>query len=90
MNDTKKEPHSLTADEWDEIAGVSAIRDSWGLAPEDRGEALKLMAYGVRFDFESGGPGYSGDLYVVQGDSFGGAPLVLCRQGGTLSLVAFD
>ena len=61
-----------------------------GLAPEDRGEALKLMAYGVRFDFESGGPGYIGDLYVVQGDSFGCGPLVLTRQRGALSLVAFE
>jgi len=26
----------------------------------------------------------------VQGDSFGGGPLVLCRQGGALSLLAFD
>ena len=47
------------------------------------------MVYGVEFDFESGGPGYIGDLYILHGDALTDAgPMVLRRDSdGKLMLV---
>ncbi len=37
--------------------------------------------YGAKFDFQSGGPSYSGDLYILQGDMLtGDPPVVLTRN----------
>ena len=41
------------------------------------------MAYGAKVDFVSGGPGYVGDSYVLQGDALG-EPLSLIRENGRL------
>jgi len=89
MNNERTAPHPLTTAEWDEVAAVEQVRTWWGLAPGERGETLTTVAYGARFDFVS--PGYCGDLYVVQGDSFGGGPVALTRQrDGSLDVVEFD
>src|SRR5579863_1148852 len=75
------QPHPLSADEWDEIGSIDAIRQSWGT---EEGERLADFAadniYGVKFNFHSGSPGYVGDLYILQGDALtGDAPIVLLR-----------
>ena len=45
------------------------------------------MVYGVKFDYITGGPGYSGDLYLIQDDSLE-TPLVFTRRNGILKLLA--
>jgi hypothetical protein len=77
-------PHKLTNAEWRELGSLIVIRESWGL---DEGQApldLANIAYGARFDFVSGSPGYVGDLYVLQGDALA-EPMVLRRdESGSL------
>ncbi len=72
-------PHKLTREEWIEIGSLAVIRESWGL--EDNQDALDLAsrAYGAKFDFVSGGPGYVGDLYILLGDALG-EPMILRRD----------
>jgi hypothetical protein len=78
MDDMK--PHELTAAEWNEIAIIPAIRESWGLQENEGAEVLAPQVYGVKFKFVSGSPGYVGDLFMLQGDALtGDAPFVLIR-----------
>ena len=70
--------------EWKELMQVPAIRESWGLDDETP-EQFAGMAYGVKFDFVSGAPGYVGELYVLQGDALG-EPMTLIRRDGKLTL----
>ena len=72
-------PHTLTEAEWRELGSLPVIRESWGL--EDGQDPLDLAsyAYGARFDFISGSPGYVGDLYILQGDALN-EPMVLRRD----------
>jgi hypothetical protein len=77
-------PYKLTEAEWKELGSVPVIRESWGL--EDGQDPLDLasLAYGAKFDFVSGSPGYVGDLYILGGDSIS-EPMVLRRdKDGTL------
>ena len=78
-------PHRISIPEWQEIIFVPEIRESWGLEDETP-EQFAQMAYGVHFDFESGGPGYVGDLYVIHGDALG-EPMTLIRKDGKLIVV---
>ena len=73
-------PHKLTEAEWREIGSLPVIRESWGLEEEQDPLDLALLAYGARFDFVSGSPGYVGNLYVLQGDAIG-EPMALRRDG---------
>lgn len=57
--------HSLSTKEWHEIMQVPEVRESWGLEGDERPEEFSEIAYGARFDFVSGGPGYVGDLYIL-------------------------
>ena len=72
-------PHKLTKAEWRELGSLPVIRESWGLEEEQDPLDLASLAYGAKFDFVSGGPGYVGDLYVLQGDAIG-EPMVLRRD----------
>jgi hypothetical protein len=78
-------PHRISIPEWQEIILVPEIRESWGLDDETP-EQFAEMAYGVHFDFVSGGPGYAGDLYVIHGDALG-EPMTLIRRAGRLAVV---
>ncbi len=78
------QPYKLTAKEWEEIAALESVREQWGgdgITPDE-------FAYGVRFNFMSGSPGYVGDLYILQSDHLtGDAPMILTRdKSGRLSL----
>jgi hypothetical protein len=75
-------PQEISMKEWKEIMQLPVVRDSWGLDDETP-EEFANMAYGAKFDFVSGGPGYVGDLYVLHGDALG-EPLTLIRRGGRL------
>jgi hypothetical protein len=72
-------PHKLTEAEWRELGGLLVIRESWGLEDDQDSLDLASLAYGAKFDFVSGSPGYVGDLYVLQGDALG-EPMVLRRD----------
>lgn len=77
-------PQEISLAEWEEIMQVPVIRDSWGLENETP-EEFAGMAYGVKFDFVSGSPGYVGDLYILHGDALG-EPMTLIRVDGKLEL----
>jgi len=83
-------PLPLTANEWNEVVAVDAVRQLWGLDSDETGEAFSQRAYGTKFDFVSAvGPG-SGDVYVIMDDALGGPPVVLRRTEGKLQAVRFD
>lgn len=79
-------PIEITLAEWAEIIKNPTIREWWGLSGETAQE-FAAMVYGVKFNFQSGCPGYVGDLYILQGDSLE-APVVLTRWNGVLRLEA--
>jgi hypothetical protein len=83
---TMNQAHNLSTKEWQEIMQVSEVRESWGLDGHETPEEFAELAYGARFDFASGGPGYVGDLYIVCGDALG-EPLTLIRRGNALVVV---
>lgn len=79
-------PHQISIAEWKEIMEVPSIRESWGLDGNETPEQFAGLAYGVRFDFTNGGPGYVGDLYVIHGDALG-EPMTLIQKNGALVVV---
>lgn len=87
-------PHPLSERDWTELASIQVVADSFGLDAEPtevRGSQLARAAYGVRFDFVSGSPGYVGDMYIVHGDYLSAPPLVFTRDGsGRLELVDYS
>ena len=73
--------------EWQEIMRLPEIRDAWGIEDDETAEQFASVVYGAKFDFVSGGPGYFGDLYILQGDALtGDVPIVLIRKEGALVL----
>jgi hypothetical protein len=85
MEDTK--PYPLTSAEWQEVMAIPAIRESWGIEDDSILSDFSSRVYAAKFKFVSGGPGYVGDLYILQGDG-GEAPIVLHRDGrGKLILI---
>ena len=72
-------PHTLTEAEWRELGSLTVVRESWGLQDDQDSIELACLAYGARFDFVSGTPGYVGDLYLLQGDALS-EPMVLRRD----------
>jgi hypothetical protein len=78
-------PHPLTDAEWSEILAIPAVREAWGLDAAITPEEFANRVYGARFDFHAGGPGYVGDLYVLQGDArVDDRPIALWRENGIL------
>lgn len=75
-------PQDISIAEWQEITQVPEVRESWGLENETA-EQFAGVVYGAKFDFVSGGPGYFGDLYVLQDDALS-EPFVLIRKDGRL------
>jgi hypothetical protein len=73
-------PQAITREEWAEIASLPQIRNAWGLDAQTTPEEFANVCYGARFDFQSGGSGYSGDLYMLYGDAISGVPIILIRD----------
>jgi hypothetical protein len=74
-------PKTITNNEWKEIVRLPAVREAWGLDDDADPLDFASIVYGAKFDFVSGGPGYFGDLYILQGDALSEAPpLVLKRD----------
>jgi hypothetical protein len=76
-------PHSISEAEWKEIVSVQAIRDAWDLETDSDPLEFASRVYGARFNFISGGPGYVGDLYVIQGDAITEVPPVVLKRDHT-------
>jgi hypothetical protein len=74
-------PNEIKDEEWEEIFELDK-REQIGFCCENMEgiEELKSMAYGVRFDFVSGCPGYVGDVFILLGDGFCAPPVVLHRN----------
>lgn len=74
------QPQSITEAEWRELVSLAVVREAWGL--EDDGDALEFASrvYGARFNFVSGGPGYVGDVFVLQGDALTEVPPIVLRR----------
>jgi hypothetical protein len=90
-NHMNENPMPLTSEEWDEVARVSYVRECLGLQPSDDVPCLRTLVYAAKFAFESGGPGYVGDLVILMGDALSAPPLVLARDSdGQLEVVDFD
>jgi len=86
INQPMNTPQAITLPEWAEIMEIPAIRESWGLDDTEIPEQFAAMVYGAKFDFQSGGPGYVGDLYLLHGDALG-EPFTLIRRDGKLDIV---
>ena len=80
-------PIEITLPEWKEIMEITAVKEAWGLegvTPED----FASQVYGMKFRFQSGSPGYVGDMYIVQGDTLAGdPPWVFIRRKGILGFL---
>jgi hypothetical protein len=75
------QPQDISLAEWKEIMQFQPVKDGWGLDDDESEEQFASKVYAVKFDFTSGGPGYCGDLYILQGDALE-APMVLIREDG--------
>jgi hypothetical protein len=74
-------PKTLTNQEWKEIVALPAVRNAWGLGDDQDAIEFASMVYAAKFNYVSAGPGYVGDLYVLQGDALTEVrPLVLRRD----------
>jgi hypothetical protein len=67
--------------------GLIPKKQCWGLADDASVDEFRSLVYGVKFDYMSGGPGYFGDLYLIQDDSLQ-PPLAFTRQNGALKAIA--
>ena len=79
------QPLEISIAVWDEILKIPEIRESWGIEDDETPEQFADMVYGVKFDFASGGPGYVGDMYILQGDALG-EPMTVIRKNGKMEL----
>lgn len=59
---------------------LPAVREAWGLGGDADTDDFSSRVYGARFSFVSGGPGYVGDLFVLQGDALSEARPMLLRR----------
>ena len=76
----------LSETEWREIIAIPEVREGWGLEDDEGVDDFRSMVYGVKFDYMSGGPGYFGDLYIIQDHSLQ-SPLAFIRSNGALKLL---
>jgi hypothetical protein len=80
-------PNALTSKEIKEIASMEVIRQMWGAeSAAEMEELLDTQVYAVKFTYQSGGPGYVGDLYILLGDT-PDEPLCLIRRRGELAIL---
>jgi hypothetical protein len=74
-------PKTLTNQEWKEIVDLPAVREAWGLDDDQDVLEFASTVYAAKFNYISAGPGYVGDLYVLQGDALTEvSPMVLRRD----------
>lgn len=64
-------PHQITPTEWAEIRDFPGTAEAFWLNGSETPGDLADQIYGVRFDYQTDGPGYAGDLFLLKG---GGSP----------------
>lgn len=74
------QPKVITEGEWQEIVRSAPVREAWGLEYDPDPSEFASRVYGAKFDFVSGGPGYVGDIFVLQGDAIGEVPPMVLRR----------
>jgi hypothetical protein len=84
---TKHPPIGISDAEWHELMAIPEVREGWGLDHDSSVEDFKSLVYGVKFDYLTGGPGYVGDLYIIQGDDLRSL-LLFIRKDGALNPLA--
>jgi hypothetical protein len=90
MNMPSTKPMEISTQEWREIMNMPEVSQDWGITDESPEEFAETV-YGVKFHFVSGGPGYVGDLYIIQGMFLtGDPPYVIGRENGKLTLFNQD
>ena len=81
------QPKALTSKQIKEIAAMEDIQQMWGAEnAAEMEEMLDTQVYAVKFKYQSGGPGYIGDLYILVGDT-PDEPVRLIRTKGTLQIL---
>lgn len=74
-------PHPIASAEWKELMTVAAVRDAWGIGDNMTVDEFESLVYGAKFNYVSGGPGYVGDIFILQGDALTEhCPIVLKRN----------
>jgi len=93
MSSTK--PSEISKAEWKEILILQEVKDAWGIENdaidfewEQIVKDFSNTVYGVKFDFVSGGPGYVGDLFILQGDALS-EPMTIIRNSETKQLEVY-
>ena len=82
------DPIPLTDAEWCEIIKVPAVREAWGIPANEDPQEFAASVYAGKFKFQSSGPGYVGDLYILQGDALTDDPPMVLRRNEDGALVA--
>jgi hypothetical protein len=83
-------PKALTKNEIEEIAAIEDIQQMWGAeTAAEMEEILDTTVYAVKFDYQSGSPGYVGDYFILQGDAIG-EPIELIRNSKERALAIVD
>jgi len=83
-------PHTITPSEWLEVRDTRTITEQWGLTGEESAEELSEFIYGVRFDYQTDGPGYCGDLFILKGGGGVETPPVILYRGADRRLLPAD
>ena len=81
-------PMPLTSDEIKELAAIEDIRQMWGAENSaEMEELLDTTVYAVKFDYQSGSPGYVGDYFILQGDALGEAIELIRDKAGAIIIL---
>ena len=78
---------NLTKAEWLELMQHPRVREAWGIDASWDVAEFSGRVYAAKFNFHSGGPGYVGDLYVLQGDALTDEGPMVLRRGSDGSLI---
>lgn len=78
-------PIEISTAEWKEIMGIPYVREGWGLEDDCTPEMFREMVYGVKFDYITDGPGYGGDLYLIQNGALD-VPIQIIRKDGVMRI----
>jgi hypothetical protein len=81
-------PMALTSQEIKEIAAIKDIQQMWGAEnAAEMEELLDSTVCAVKFDYQSGSPGYIGDYFILQGDALGEALELVRSKDGAIVFV---
>ena len=81
-------PSALTSQEIKEIGAIEDIQQMWGAEnAAEMEELLNNTVYAVKFDYQSGSPGYVGDYFILQGDALGEALELIRSKDGAITLL---